>query len=126
LSSGTSGTASSLSGGGQKLRVRRPTFVPGWAVPPCILPVDDNAMSRRLNSKFLQVLGCAIDVVVDGVRAVNKMNLEKYNLVLMDIVMPKMDGISATLLICQFNHITPIISMTNNLCLAKIMTYYQN
>jgi osomolarity two-component system response regulator SKN7 len=57
--------------------------VPGWAVPPRVLLVDDDAVSRRLSSKFLQVFGCMIDVAVDGVGAVNKMNLEKYDLVLM-------------------------------------------
>lgn len=67
----------------QTLRVRRSTYVPGWAVPPRVLLVDDDAVSRRLSSKFLQVFGCTIDVAVDGVGAVNKMNLEKYDLVLM-------------------------------------------
>lgn len=67
----------------QKLRVRRSTYVPGWAVPPRVLLVDDDAVSRKLSSKFLQVFGCSIDVAVDGVGAVNKMNLEKYDLVLM-------------------------------------------
>ncbi|KAI6097986.1 HSF-type DNA-binding-domain-containing protein [Pisolithus thermaeus] len=125
-STGTSGTAPSSSCGGQKLRVRRSTFVPGWAVPPRVLLVDDDAVSRRLSSKFLQVFGCAIDVAVDGVGAVNKMNLEKYDLVLMDIVMPKMDGISATSLIRQFDHVTPIISMTSNSRPSEIMTYYSS
>jgi len=74
-----------VSGGssGQKLRVRRSTFVPGWAVPPRVLLVDDDAVSRRLSSKFLKVFGCTTDVAVDGVAAVDKMNLEKYDLVLM-------------------------------------------
>lgn len=67
------------------LRVRRGTYIPGWAVPPRVLLVEDDAVCRTLSSKFLQVFGCAIDVAVDGVTAVNKMNLEKYDLVLMDI-----------------------------------------
>lgn len=83
-----SGAASGSGGPGrpgsaQKLRVRRSAYVPGWAVPPRVLLVDDDAVSRRLSSKFLQVFGCTIDVAVDGVGAVNKMNLEKYDLVLM-------------------------------------------
>lgn len=84
-SSSTSQPSSSSAGTGghRKLRVRRSTFVPGWAVPPRVLLVDDDAVSRRLSSKFLQVFGCAIDVAVDGVGAVTKMNLEKYDLVLM-------------------------------------------
>ena len=65
------------------IRVRRSTFVPGWAVPPRVLLVDDDEVSRKLWGKFLQVYGCTIDVAVDGVGAVNKMNLEKYDLVLM-------------------------------------------
>jgi osomolarity two-component system response regulator SKN7 len=70
-------------GSSQTLRVRRSTFVPGWAVSPRVLLVDDDAVNRKLSSKFLQVFGCTIDVAVDGVGAVQKMNLEKYDLVLM-------------------------------------------
>ncbi|KAK0444188.1 HSF-type DNA-binding-domain-containing protein [Desarmillaria tabescens] len=110
----------------QRLRVRRSTYVPGWAVPPRVLLVDDDAVSRKLSSKFLQVFGCTIDVAVDGVGAVNKMNLEKYDLVLMDIVMPKLDGVSATSLIRKFDHMTPIISMTSNSKPNEIMTYYSS
>jgi osomolarity two-component system, response regulator SKN7 len=128
-----------------KLRVRRSTFVPGWAVPPRVLLVDDDAVTRKLSSKFLQVFGCTTDVAVDGVSAVNKMNLEKYDLVLMvrrarlgggeraadatflqDIVMPKLDGVSATSLIRQFDHMTPIISMTSASKPNEIMTYYSS
>ena len=68
----------------QKLRVRRTTFVPGgWAVPPRVLLVDDDAVIRKLSSKFLKIFGCTTDVAVDGIGAVTKMNLEKYDLVLM-------------------------------------------
>lgn len=67
----------------QMLRIRRSTYVPGWSVPPRVLLVEDDAVSRKLSSKFLQIFGCTIDVAVDGFGAVNKMNLEKYDLVLM-------------------------------------------
>ena len=70
-------------GSAQMLRVRRSTYVPGWAVPPRVLLVDDDAVSRKLSSKFLQIFGCTIDVAVDGVAAVERMNLERYDLVLM-------------------------------------------
>ncbi|KAG6826169.1 hypothetical protein H0H92_000908 [Tricholoma furcatifolium] len=108
------------------LRVRRSTFVPGWAVPPRVLLVDDDAVSRKLGTKFLQVFGCTIDLAVDGMGAVNKMNLEKYDLVLMDVVMPKMDGVHATSVIRQFDPMTPIISMTSNSKPHEIMTYYSH
>ena len=118
--------SSSSGSGPRKLRVRRSTYVPGWAVPPRVLLVDDDAVSRKLSSKFLKVFGCTIDVAVDGVGAVNKMNLEKYDLVLMDIVMPKLDGVSATNLIRKFDQGTPIISMTSNSKPNEIMTYYSS
>ncbi|KAJ7922546.1 HSF-type DNA-binding-domain-containing protein [Mycena leptocephala] len=110
----------------QTLRVRRSTFVPGWAVPPRVLLVDDDAVTRKLSSKFLQVFGCTTDVAVDGVGAVNKMNLERYDLVLMDIVMPKLDGVSATSMIRKFDLQTPIISMTSSSRPTDIMNYYSH
>jgi osomolarity two-component system response regulator SKN7 len=132
-----------------KLRVRRSTYVPGWAVPPRVLLVEDDLVSRRLSSKFLQVSGCEIGVAVDGIGAVSKMELEKYDLVLMvrlheffmahgtlmyitfsrsfqDIVIPKLDGISATNMIRRFDPMTPIISMTSNSKPSEILTYYSS
>jgi len=38
--------------------------------------------------------------------------------------MPKLDGISATSMIRQFDHMTPIISMTSNAKPAEVMSYY--
>lgn len=82
VSSSSSGPPSSAAA--QKIRVRRTAFVPSWAVPPRVLIVDDDIISRKLGGKFLQVSGCQFDMAVDGESAVNKMmNLEKYDLVLM-------------------------------------------
>ncbi|KAJ7485779.1 hypothetical protein FB451DRAFT_1128035 [Mycena latifolia] len=108
------------------LRVRRWSLLPGWAVPPRVLLVDDDAVIRQLSSRLLQLFGCTIDVAVDGVGAVAKMNLEKYDLVLMDIAMPKMDGVSATALIRNFDALTPIISMTSSSRPTEIMSYYSS
>jgi hypothetical protein len=44
--------------------------------PSSGLLVEDDAVSRKLFIKFSQISGCTIDVAVDGVGAVNKMNLE--------------------------------------------------
>jgi osomolarity two-component system, response regulator SKN7 len=108
------------------LRVRRQTFVPGWAVPPKILLVDDDAVYRNMSSKFLQVFGCEADVAVDGFSALDKVNVEKYDLILMDVVMPNLDGISATNMIRQFDMATPIISMTSNIHSSDIMHYFNS
>ena len=108
------------------LRVRRQTFVPGWAVPPKILLVDDDAVYRNMSSKFLQVFGCEADVAVDGISALDKVNMEKYDLILMDVVMPNLDGITATNMIRQFDINTPIISMTSNIRSDDIMHYFNS
>ncbi|TFK67559.1 hypothetical protein BDN72DRAFT_94127 [Pluteus cervinus] len=107
--------------------------LPVWTNPPRVLLVDDDAVSRNLSSKFLKLLGCTIDVAVDGVSAVDKMEGScgeegepGYDLVLMDIVMPKLDGVSATSLIRKFDDHTPIISMTSNSKPAEAMTYYSS
>ncbi|KAG8905262.1 kinase-regulated stress-responsive transcription factor skn7, partial [Tulasnella sp. 417] len=68
---------------GSRLGVRKGAFTPAWAVPPRVLLVDDDQVSRKIFSKFLQVSGCTIGIAVDGIGAVNTMNLEKYDLVLM-------------------------------------------
>lgn len=81
MASPNSSTAASPSN--QQLRVCRSTYIPGWSIPPRVLLVDDDAVSYKLSSEFLQVFGCTIDIAMDGVTAVNKMNLEKYELVLM-------------------------------------------
>jgi CheY-like chemotaxis protein len=108
------------------VHVRRKTFVPGWAVPPKILLVDDDVVYRNMSSKLLQVFGCEADVAVDGFSALDKVNMEKYDLILMDVVMPNLDGISATNMIRQFDVATPIISMTSNIHSNDIINYFKS
>ncbi|GAA5911709.1 hypothetical protein JCM6882_006948 [Rhodosporidiobolus microsporus] len=105
---------------------RRQSNVPGWAVPPRVLLVEDDAVCRKLSAKFLEVFGCQIDVATDGAMAVQKMNVQKYDLVLMDIVMPNLDGVSATSMIRQFDSTTPIVSMTSNSGPNDLMTYFSH
>ncbi|KAG0210796.1 kinase-regulated stress-responsive transcription factor skn7 [Mortierella sp. NVP41] len=109
------------------LTLQRPNMViPSWAMPPKVLLVDDDDTCRRLSSRLLQIFGCPFDVAEDGMAAVGKMSHQKYDIVLMDIVMPKLDGVSATTQIRQFDAMTPIISMTSNTTSNDIMTYFAN
>ena len=62
------------------LTIRRSTRT--WSVPGVPL-VEGDAVSRKPSSKSLQIFGCAANIAVDGVDAVNKMGLKKYELVLM-------------------------------------------
>lgn len=53
-----------------------------------ILVVDDDAVCRKLASKFLQVLGCTIDIAADGSDALRMLALGRYDLVLMVRIRP--------------------------------------
>lgn len=110
----------------QPLLVRRATYIPGWSVPPRVLLVEDDAVCRNLTTKFLQLFGCTIEVASDGVEAVNKMQSGVYDICMMDVSMPNLDGVSATSLIRQFDAMTPIISMTGNSRPDEILTYFSH
>lgn len=102
-------------------------MAPQWTAPPKVLLVEDDDTCRRLSSKLLQIFGCNFDIAVDGLDAVNRMGVGyKYDIVLMDIMMPNLDGVSATTRIRQFDKSTPIISMTSNITDADCMTYLAN
>ncbi len=61
-----------------------------------ILVVDDNAIGLRLMTAILTRLGHQADTVQDGAAAVLKFREKHYDAILMDIMMPVMDGITAT------------------------------
>jgi osomolarity two-component system response regulator SKN7 len=63
--------------------IKRKSSQTNWTVPPRILLVDDDSVYRDLSGKLLQVIGCTIDLAKDGVEALKKMGLEKYDLILM-------------------------------------------
>ncbi|KAI8149688.1 hypothetical protein BJV82DRAFT_588945 [Fennellomyces sp. T-0311] len=103
--------------------LRRKSNIPGWSIPPRVLLVDDDLIFRRLSTKLLQVAGCTIDVAADGLEAITKLGSGTYDIVLMDIMMPKLDGISATRNIRQYDTWTPIISMTSNTTDRDVQEY---
>nr|OQO24589.1 hypothetical protein B0A51_09000 [Rachicladosporium sp. CCFEE 5018] len=99
---------------------------PGWVRQPQILLVEDDQTCRRIGGKFLYAFHCSIDSALDGLEAVNKLNTgAKYDMILMDIIMPNLDGVSATHLIRQFDN-TPIIAMTSNIRSDDIAMYFQH
>jgi CheY-like chemotaxis protein len=64
--------------------------------PLRILLADDNPVNCRLAVVMLEKAGHQIDVVNDGVEAIEAVRGKAYDLVLMDVQMPKMDGLEAT------------------------------
>jgi signal transduction histidine kinase/DNA-binding response OmpR family regulator len=81
-----------------------------------VLVVEDNAVNQLLVKKVLTKFGCKTDVAINGLKAIESLKTGKYDVILMDIQMPEMDGYEATRLIrttfpapvCNI----PIIAMT--------------
>lgn len=82
-----------------------------------ILVVEDTPMNQQLAQWTLQKLGCTVDIAANGEIAIQKVRSESYDLILMDLQMPGMDGIAATyeirrIEITEALHMTPIVAMT--------------
>lgn len=77
-----------------------------------ILLAEDNDMNRLVASTILSQHGVVVDEAANGRLAVEKEGANNYDLVLMDISMPEMDGFEATQRIRKHNKTLPIIALT--------------
>jgi two-component system, sensor histidine kinase and response regulator len=66
------------------------------AVPLHVLVAEDNAVNQRLAARLLEKRGHSVKVANNGREAVETLEKEKFDLVLMDVQMPEMDGLEAT------------------------------
>jgi PAS domain S-box-containing protein len=66
---------------------------------PLVLVAEDNVVNQTVARGLLQSLGCSVDVVADGVEALEALDRRQYAVVLMDCQMPRMDGFTATMAI---------------------------
>ncbi len=81
---------------------------------PQILLVEDNAVNQKVVLAILSKRGFHVDIAANGLEALSALQKGKYDLVLMDVQMPYMDGIEATRKIRSELRLTelPIIAMT--------------
>ncbi|MFM8900005.1 MAG: ATP-binding protein [Burkholderiales bacterium] len=91
-----------------------------------ILVAEDNGVNQILIKAILDQMGHYSDIVADGIEAVRQVQQAQYDLLLMDIQMPEMDGQAATQAIRALGGIyaqIPIIAMTANAMVQDRNTY---
>ncbi len=69
---------------------------PGDTMPLTVLMAEDNSVNQRVAQLTLQRLGYTIEVVSDGVEALGALQRRAFDVILMDVHMPNMDGLTAT------------------------------
>jgi two-component system response regulator HydG len=79
---------------------------------PKILVVDDNQDLLETFAMILKRRGYSVQTAIDGITAVDKFKDQKFDVTLMDIVMPEMNGVDAFKKIKEMQPGTPIILMT--------------
>ncbi|WP_233195758.1 response regulator [Aquimarina sp. MAR_2010_214] len=77
-----------------------------------VLLVEDNKVNQLITKKIISNYGFCCDSAYDGIEAVDMVKENEYSMVLMDIMMPKMDGFEATTNIREFNNQIPIVALT--------------
>ena len=77
-----------------------------------ILVVEDVIDNQDLFRLFLEAAGAVVDIAVNGQEALVKAPLKAYHVILMDIQMPILDGLSATRALRAAGVMTPIIALT--------------
>ncbi len=100
----------------------------GDAFSTYILLVEDNEMNMKVAKRFLERWDYKIDTAENGLEALDKFKANRYDLILMDLHMPEMDGWEATMAIRNFeNDISrkiPIIALTADVMINDLDKLY--
>ena len=98
----------------QESAAAQPQLYPSVKAPQKILVVDDFEDTRLLLRTWLQRRGFRVIEAEDGLEAISMANSEAPNLIIMDIQMPEMDGLTATRRIRKIKELqdTPIVAVS--------------
>ena len=77
-----------------------------------ILLVDDNDFNRQIGRELVEITGATVDTAEDGAQAVAAVTEGRYDLVLMDLQMPVMDGYTAARILREHSPGLPILALT--------------
>jgi len=80
---------------------------------PLILIVDDNPFNREMLGDILQANGCQVDKANNGKEALDKISANTYAIIIMDMLMPGLDGFETTRQIRKMGLKTPVIAHTS-------------
>lgn len=80
-----------------------------------ILLVEDNLMNVLVAQRYLERWGATIEVALNGQEALDKLDVNRHKLVLMDLNMPVMDGYKSSIKMRQDGVTIPIVALTANL-----------
>ena len=89
------------------------------------LVVEDYYINQKLFKTILENLNIDVEVADNGLQAVELVSEKKYDLILMDIQMPVMNGLDATKKIREMGIKTPVIAVTANALSGEIEKYYE-
>jgi signal transduction histidine kinase/CheY-like chemotaxis protein/HPt (histidine-containing phosphotransfer) domain-containing protein len=90
-----------------------------------VLLAEDGLDNQRLLASYLRQAGLQVDIVGNGELAVEAALRTPYELVLMDIQMPLMDGITATRKLREQGYRGPIVALTANVMQSDVLRYRQ-
>ena len=79
-----------------------------------ILVAEDNAINQKVAKALFKNLGYKVDFAKNGIETIDMYVKNKYDIIFMDIMMPEMDGLQATIILRERNYTVPIVAMTAN------------
>ena len=94
------------------LRSGKGSLVPEKSALPVILVVDDNYLNRKVVGSLLKVLGVTAEYASGASEAIAMAKEKPYDLILMDLIMPEIDGFEAARNILEFDKNTIIVALS--------------